>query len=219
MNILFVSATEFEIEPLVRELRFVGMGGDRLKKYAYRNLNVDVLVTGLGMTATAFYLGKFLNNGYDCSINIGLAGSFSADLEIGAVVNVVQDCFSELGAEDGDLFIPVAEMNLATENQETNLSRIKNTVLENIPKVSGITVNTVHGNETSIDAAFGRFHPNVESMEGAAFLLACRLENIPCTQIRAISNLVEKRNRAAWKIPLAIEALNKKAHEILNAFP
>jgi futalosine hydrolase len=53
-------------------------------------------------------------------------------------------------------------------------------------------------------------------MEGAAFMFVCELENIPYVQIRAVSNYVEKRNREAWNIPLAIVNLNKQVFEIID---
>jgi futalosine hydrolase len=53
-------------------------------------------------------------------------------------------------------------------------------------------------------------------MEGAAFFYACRQFNIPCLQIRAVSNYVEKRNRDNWDIPLAIKNLNNFAIELVN---
>jgi futalosine hydrolase len=57
----------------------------------------------------------------------------------------------------------------------------------------------------------------VESMEGAAFMFACEIEDIPYVQIRAISNYVEKRNKEGWNIPLAIENLNRKIMEIIDS--
>jgi futalosine hydrolase len=218
MTILLVAATEFEIAPLIRELSFLHEGKGTLRSCQFKKLDVDVLITGVGMTATAFSLGKAFCKWYDCVINLGLAGSFNDNLEIGSVVNVYQDHFSELGAEDGDAFIPVAAMNLGAENEISNTSSISNSVLAGIPRVNGITVNTVHGNNTSIDKIIKRLHPITESMEGAAFLFACQIEQLPCAQIRSISNRVERRNRPAWNIPLAIENLNVKALEILNAF-
>jgi futalosine hydrolase len=75
----------------------------------------------------------------------------------------------------------------------------------------------VHGNEESIREIEKRTPAQVESMEGAAFLYACRLENVPCMQIRAISNYVEKRNRSKWKIELAQSNLAEACHKILNS--
>jgi futalosine hydrolase len=46
-------------------------------------------------------------------------------------------------------------------------------------------------------------------MEGGAFLYACLSENIPCIQIRSISNYVAPRNSAEWDIKKAVQTLNK----------
>ncbi len=52
-------------------------------------------------------------------------------------------------------------------------------------------------------------------MEGAAFFYACREAQVHYVQIRAVSNYVEKRNRDAWQIGLAIKNLNTFAAELL----
>ena len=82
--------------------------------------------------------------------------------------------------------------------------------------MSAITVSTAHGNTASIARVVERFRPQVESMEGAAFMYACLIHQVPFAQVRAVSNLVEKRNRAAWKMPEAIEALNGTARKIIG---
>jgi futalosine hydrolase len=82
--------------------------------------------------------------------------------------------------------------------------------------VSAITVNTVHGNERSIARVGERFDPQVESMEGAAFMYACRIQGVPFAQVRAVSNVVERRNRDAWKLPEAIRNLADTALKILD---
>src|SRR5688500_15548027 len=102
MNILIVTATAFEAAPLAEAMNLVpGRSADgKLRQFTYGKHEVHILCTGIGMTATAFYLGKTLGDQYDLAINLGLAGSFSRNLEIGSVVNVYSDRFSELGAED-----------------------------------------------------------------------------------------------------------------------
>ena len=82
-------------------------------------------------------------------------------------------------------------------------------------KVKSITVNTVHGNENSIQEIVKRLNPDVESMEGAAVFQACKEFVIPCMQIRAISNKVEKRNKSNWDMPLAIKNLNIAVENII----
>jgi futalosine hydrolase len=212
VKILLVAATLPEIKPLMDHMGLDTGDTDTM----YKGLELEVLITGVGMTATAFHLGRMLDEGWDFALNFGLAGSFNDNLEIGAVVNIIQDYFAELGAEDGEEFIPMDRMNLGTGTEELNESLIVSRVLDYIPRVCGITVNTVHGKETSIEKVFQLYHPYTESMEGAAFLMACRLAEVPCAQIRAISNKVERRNRENWNIPLAIANLNRTAIEILE---
>jgi len=82
--------------------------------------------------------------------------------------------------------------------------------------VSGITVNTVHGNERSIAAITERFMPQVETMEGAAFMSACLMHRVQFAQVRAVSNLVERRNRESWKMAEAIRNLSVSALRIID---
>jgi futalosine hydrolase len=217
MKILIVSATRFEISPLLEQMELIADTGGKLVNCKYREMEIDFLITGAGMVVTAFYAGKILNDSYDVAFNIGICGSFNRNINIGDIVNVYEDCFSELGAEDGAEFITLQELNLeGVTTIINNKYGSLNSVIEMLPKVNGITVNKVHGNENSIEKVFQKFHPMVESMEGAAFMFACEIEDIPYAQIRAVSNYVEKRNKEAWNIPLAIENLNKKVIEVLN---
>jgi futalosine hydrolase len=181
--------------------------------------DVDVLVAGLGMVATAYAMGKTLvEKKYDAAINLGVAGSFNHNINIGDVVNVYQDCFAELGAENGADFIPINQMGLSANNTVDNVGNaLSNTFIELIPKITGITVNTVHGNDASIAAVYKRFRPYVETMEGAAFLYACKQANLQCLQLRSISNYVELRDKSKWNMPLAIENLNRKAIEVIES--
>jgi futalosine hydrolase len=206
VKILAVSATEAEITAV--------------KKFAaeQKNAFIDVLITGVGGVATAYAVTKQLKQvKYDAALNFGIAGSFDKSIQLGTVVNVMYDCFADLGAEDGENFLSLAEMGLEGISELSNLPGITNPVLSAIPKVSAITVNKVHGSEESIAKTKRRYQPQTESMEGAAFLYCCMMEKIPCAQIRAVSNYVERRNKNNWNISLAIENLNKKAVEILEA--
>jgi futalosine hydrolase len=171
------------------------------------------------MVATAYYTGKIIDDTFDAAFNVGICGSFNKYLEIGTVVNVYEDVFSELGAENGADFLSMDELALTATTKITNFKYgAINQILELLPKVNGITVNTVHGNEENINKVFDKFHPMVESMEGAAFMFVCENENIPYAQIRSVSNFVELRNKDKWNIPLAIDNLNKKLIEIIDYF-
>ncbi len=224
MNILLVSATYLEIEPLLTHFKFINQSNQKLRHYEFKNHHIDVLIPGVGMTFTAYWLGKTLTSiRYDVAINVGLAGTFDDAVEIGEVVSVISDRISELGAEDGEKFLSLIDMDLLEDEdfelqngEMINTIPIENKCAETLKKVKGITVNTTHGDENSIEKVKNLFQPQVESMEGAAFLYACLLEGISCLQIRAISNKVERRNKDNWDIKLAVKNLTEKSLEILK---
>jgi futalosine hydrolase len=231
MRILVVFATKEEAGPLISEFGRQ-TGGLELEatrhskifknKSDIENSNSEILITGVGMVATAFALGKHLAaNKYDLAINFGIAGSFDRDIELGELVEINRDTFAELGAEDDAEFLPIEEMGFgeATFYPSKKLADLYNLFNNfNLKTAAAITVNTVHGNETSIKNVAERLNPQIESMEGAAFFYACREMNVPCLQIRAVSNYVEKRNRDNWKIGLAIKNLNTFAVEFLKLY-
>ena len=78
-------------------------------------------------------------------------------------------------------------------------------------------MNTVHGNDSSIAAVVQRYQPEVESMEGAGFMYACLVEGVPFAQVRAVSNVVERRNRDAWKLKEAVDSLGVTTLKILDS--
>lgn len=218
MKILIVAATKFELNPLLNQLRINAFSeNSRVINCTYKQLEIDCLITGVGMVATAYFTAKILDENYDLAVNMGICGTFNSNLELGSVVNIYEDCFAEMGAEDGDLFLTMDDLKLEAVTSINNQHQgTISEVIELLPKVNAITVNKVHGNERSIQEVFARLHPTVESMEGAAFMFTCEQEQIPYLQIRAVSNLVERRNRNNWNIPLAIENLNKKIIEFLD---
>jgi futalosine hydrolase len=224
MRILVVAATDPEVSVLVRKLGRVRQQRDRLAEYVCADHSVHILTTGVGMVATAAWCSRELSaSRYDLALNVGLCGSFDLSLVPGTVVHVVSDCLPELGAEDGDRFVSLEELGLEDRlDARSGCAQLRNPappkigVLERLPKAKGITVNTVHGHERSIAAVVERLHPQVESMEGAAFMYACLMHEVPFAQIRAVSNVVERRKRGAWKVQEAIDALGETAFEVMT---
>ena len=225
MKILVVAATREEIGPLLEgvldcELWVVG----EEKKHNIQNQTTDnrqpttdVLITGVGMTATAFALGRHLaTNQYDLAVNLGIAGSFDRNIALGTVVEVVEDTFTELGAEDDARFITLDDLGFGRTIYKTDARIADYYPPQALWQVTAATVNTVHGEDASITKLHQRINPQLESMEGAAFFYACEQAGLPALQIRAVSNYVEKRNRDAWNIGLAVKNLNTFAAEVLS---
>lgn len=223
MRILVVAATAGEVAPLVAAIGLPPASA-AITSGAHGGRSVDLLVTGVGMVATAAHCSTTLaQRQYDLALNVGVCGSFNPAFSPGTVVHVVSDCLPELGAEDGDAFLTIQELGLLGDNQFPFIGgRLVNqkppsiAALATLPAAHGMSVNTVHGRDSSIAAVLARFHPDVESMEGAAFMYSCLLAGVRFAQVRAVSNRVERRNRSAWSLSSAIEALAASAARILE---
>ena len=224
MRVLVVAATAAEIAPFVSKLTSIGERRGRLAPFRRGSNQIDVLTTGVGMVATATWCARALSTRhYDQAFNIGVCGTFDRTLALGTVVHVTTDRLAELGAEDGDRFLSVHDLGLLDANELpfvagrlVSIAPSGNAPLRALPAVNGITVNTVHGDDASIARVVERFAPQVESMEGAAFMYACVVHGVLFAQVRAVSNVVERRNRDAWNLPEAIRALNAAALEIID---
>ncbi|HJP91628.1 MAG TPA: futalosine hydrolase [Pyrinomonadaceae bacterium] len=224
MRILIVAATHSEITPFAAHLHERSRTGPNVKQYEHAQHQIAILTTGIGMVATAAWCSQFLTqDAYDIALNFGVCGSFDRDIEPARVIHVTSDLIAELGAEEDEDFLTAQEMKLLevdesplTNGRLVNASPPKSATLAALATVDGITVNTAHGNERSIAAVVSRFHPQVESMEGAAFMYACIIHRVPFAQIRAVSNFVEKRNREAWKFIDAIRNLTEAGLRILE---
>lgn len=170
-------------------------------------LDVTVLITGVGMVNTAFWMGKISDKKFDYILNAGICGAFDRSIKIGEVLNIMNDTISELGAQDDAAFIKYEALNLGGTNSFYNPSTTVG-LISGLRKVSAITVNTVHGNAAAIEHTLKLYSPEVESMEGAAFFRGCEGISASWFQIRAVSNYVEKRDKSKWDLPTAIKNLN-----------
>ncbi|MDX9947438.1 MAG: futalosine hydrolase [Bacteroidales bacterium] len=211
LRILVVSATQTESEILK----------------AVNGIDLIPLVTGVGAVATAWTLTRYLcvEQLPDLAVNIGIAGSFNSDIQPGEVVMPVSDCFADAGAEDRSGFLSLSEAGL--QDPDELPFRSGRIIAENrfvyaasafLRPVSAITVNTATGSLPTIDRLSEMYHPDIETMEGAAFFYVCSREKIPFMSLRAVSNMVEPRDREKWNIGLALANLSVKLNEILLLF-
>jgi futalosine hydrolase len=224
MKLLFVFATHSEAEPLLKHLGFNSGSRSNYISADLSNHRVDVLITGAGMVALTFALTKHLSNQiYHASINAGICGSFNKSLKPGTIVNVSEDRFADMGAQDGNRFIDMFGLGLIKKTdfpfeggKLVAKHPLKMKSISSLKKAKGITVNTVHGNESSIQAVKKLYKPDVETMEGAAFFYTCHLHRMNCLQVKAVSNAVEKRNTKKWNIELAVNNLTEWVKKFLE---
>ena len=88
-----------------------------------------------------------------------------------------------------------------------------------LKKVSGLTVNLSSGNASTIQLRKEKYNADIETMEGAALHYVCLQKEIPFIQFRAISNLVEPRNKDNWKMKEAVESYTEAITAFIHQIP
>ncbi|HUQ64978.1 MAG TPA: futalosine hydrolase [Flavitalea sp.] len=215
MYILLVSATENEIRPTYDWLSSV--------KGSVNNNEIEVLITGIGSTATAYALTRqLLWRSPEMVIQAGIGGSFSNDYPPESVVFISEEVFADLGSFQDGGFTDIFDLGLAgTDDHPFTNRKLVNAQLEQwvkygLPFVSGATLNCISSNRDQVEWIKRIYTPVIESMEGAALHYACLMEHIPFIQLRAVSNFAGERNKDNWKLKEAIAVLNEKLRRILG---
>ena len=223
MRILVVAATQFEILPL---LEFLSQNFKQKSNTYYQKdkLEIQVLITGIGLMHTAFALAWVLRgNPMDWALHLGIAGALNTNLKIGDVLNIISEQQADWGVEEanGEL-TDFFDLQLTDWNQTPYINgKLYNPNIGDfdfLPTARALSVNKVHGTTQSIAKLKTKYEADIETMEGAAFFYSCLVAKIDFLQIRSISNYVEERDKENWNIPLAVENLNKTAQSLLEVF-
>jgi futalosine hydrolase len=222
---LLVAATGFEVRPTLDHfgcnsphLEGLGRPGATFECNLF-----DCLVTGVGQLQCSAHLANHLAaKRYKYVIQAGVAGSFSSSFPKCSVVRVTEELLGDLGAESGDTFLDIAQMNLLPNEG----SPFRGGVLKvsepycarvlGLPGVRSVTVNRTLANPRSIEWIRDRFKPDIVNMEGAALFYVCSLKSVPFIELRAISDMVGPRDKSAWDIPGAVQALNSHIITLLE---
>lgn len=225
-KILLVAATESEVEILIKSFIPLANKNENVKHFNFEKREIDVIVTGVGMVATTFHLARLELSVYDLVVNVGIAGSYNRNIAIGQSALVISDCFAELGADFGEKFVSVYQMDFSKRYREPFMNEkgvmqndfaYDNSFIEQLPKASAVTVNMMNVDESRIKKVLDYYSPDLESMEGAAVFYTCMKQKVPCLQIRSVSNYIEPRTLSNWNIPFAISSLNKLLKEVIQS--
>ncbi|MEJ2667577.1 MAG: futalosine hydrolase [Deinococcales bacterium] len=144
------------------------------------------------------YLGSFLSN--------GMAAVAASELHI--------DCGAGEGAAWQDLRalgLPLLAGPPALFNQiptDPGLSRALADAA-GLPVVPFATSERVTADFDESERLQSAFDVAIESMEGAAAAQVCAARGVPFAEVRAVSNVVGERNRAAWDVPGAIRCIGR----------
>ena len=212
---LVTAATRFEMEPF---------------RAACRQKGVHRLITGVGPVETAVRLMAWLHDfSGQCRgvLNFGAGGGYfdpggkpAADLldiclaekevfgDLGVYLDGRIERITGKGLEVPDSFVMDAEM------LEVAARALR---VRQIPFVRGnfVTVNCTSGTAVRGKALAKQHSAICENMEGAAVARVCREFNLPCLEVRCISNLVEDRDTSRWKLKDACRRSGEAAAAII----
>lgn len=213
MQITLVSATEREIQKTL----------DLFPTWnSFKNIKINHLVTGIGLVSTTYSITKFLqNNRPDLMIQAGIAGCYDKQIPLGSTFLVNKECIADLGVMENHSWKDAEVLGFVKPDQNLLVNSMLNccqnaSQILNLPIVNGASVNEISTDAQFIQATIQRYHPMVESMEGAAFHYTCIHENISFLQIRSVSNYIGERDKKNWKFEISIETLNKHVAEYIN---
>lgn len=175
----------------------------------------EVIAAGVGpaaaatATATALARADAAGTPFGLVVSAGIGGGFAPAAPLGTVAVAEAIVAADLGAETDAGFVPVAELGFGT-SQHLPPAGLSRRVAQALGAVYGpvLTVSTVTGTAERA-AGLTRRHPTAvaEAMEGFGVAEAAAAANVPVLEIRAVSNAVGPRDRAAWRIGDALAAL------------
>ncbi|WP_339220899.1 futalosine hydrolase [Paenibacillus sp. FSL H8-0332] len=200
-RVLIVTAVAAEREAVLR-----GLAGSR---------RFDVIAAGAGTAAAAAGTAAALAAGsYGCVISAGIGGGFPGRAPVGSLVVASEMLDAALGAETPEGFRSAAELGFGSVSVPAPGAAVQ--ALAAALAAAGLTVST--GTVLTVSTATGTAgtaaalaarHPEAaaEAMEGHGVAVAAQALGIAALELRAISNPVGPRDRAAWKINEALDAL------------
>ncbi|MFD7133990.1 futalosine hydrolase [Streptomyces sp. NPDC059894] len=175
----------------------------------------DLLAAGVGPALAAASVSAALTAAaldgrrYGLVVSAGIAGGFPPDAPVGSLVLADLITAADLGAETADGFLPVTELGFGTVTHVPPRSLVRRAAAATGARTGVIlTVSTVTGTAARAAALRAR-HPRAlaEAMEGFGVAEAAAAHGTAVLEIRAVSNPVGPRDRAAWRIADALDAL------------
>jgi futalosine hydrolase len=216
MRILVATAVPVERDAVARAfpgpVREVPLPGVLLQRLPG---GYDLLAAGVGpalaaaSTATALTVAALQDAPYDLVVSAGIGGGFLPHAPLGSLVVADEITAADLGAETAEGFVPVTELGFGTVTHRPPESLVRDVVAATGARVGTVvTVSTVTGTAERAAELLAR-HPRAlaEAMEGFGVAEAAATHRVPVLEVRAVSNAVGPRDRAAWRIPDALAAL------------
>ncbi|MER6997606.1 futalosine hydrolase [Streptomyces sp. NPDC000410] len=244
MRVLVVTAVAAEADSVLaglpgRTTAHTLPGGRPLRRCAGAGATVDVLAAGVGPAAAAAGTAAALTASayesarapgpvsdmaygpyepcapYDLVVSAGIGGGFQPAAPLGSIVVADAIVGADLGAGTPEGYLSVEELGFGRSVHVP--SPLSKRIAQALDAVYGpvLTVSTVTGTAERAAELTGR-HPGAaaEAMEGFGVAEAAAAHGVPVAEIRAVSNAVGPRDRAAWRIGEALAALRRAFEQL-----
>ncbi|MCP4349191.1 MAG: futalosine hydrolase [Desulfobacterales bacterium] len=229
IDILISVATEGEAAGIVGLVEKAGVsyvGARKIFSGYLEKKPVRILVTGPGIVNTVQALTAAVENSRpSLIIQTGCAGAFKeAGLRVGDIGIATEEIDSHLGIEPENENSPLTDIpfslmtkdNLEIKNRYPVNRELADSAFDAVRQVFKInkiqvkkgpfvTVSTITATDKRAKRLFEQFGACMEQMEGSGAAHLAIHYDIPFLEIRAASNLVGKRDRSSWNLPLAFE--------------
>ncbi|WP_419720005.1 futalosine hydrolase [Paenibacillus illinoisensis] len=158
--------------------------------------------------------GAGLTPAYTLVISAGIGGGFPGRADVGSLVVADAMVAADLGSQTPDGFLSVDELGFGSSRVAADAAlaaRLRHELQRAGHAVSGgtaVTVSTATGTaETAAELLRRVPDATAEGMEGFGVATAAKQFGVPALELRAISNAVGPRDRDAWRIKDALDAL------------
>jgi futalosine hydrolase len=203
MTVLVVTAVEAEAAAFARELPATS------RPALIRAVGVGPAAAAAG-TARLLALAEAAGTPYRAVLSVGIAGGWADAAPVGATVIGTASIAADLGADSPDGFLPVDTLGFGSASVPVD-AELFAAVRAALPgAVTGpvLTVSTVTGTAEGARALRER-HPSAvaEAMEGYGVGVAAAQAGVAFVEVRTVSNPIGPRDRGAWQLGTAFEAL------------
>jgi futalosine hydrolase len=193
-------ATPVEGERLVRVL-----GGARGR---VSGREVVLLRTGVGPVNAAHALTLLLaRERARAVVACGVGGAYPGTLGVLDVACAETETYADLGATSAAGFLDMEKLGFPVIERDPPLfNRLPLSIFPAGRRAGFATRTTCTGTDAEAREIAARTGAALESMEGAAIVHVCLRLGVPVGEIRAVSNAVGNRDRAAWRVREAAAA-------------
>lgn len=187
-------AADVEGDRLVRRL-----GGTRGR---VGRQEIVLLRTGVGPVNAAHALTlQLARERADAVVACGVGGAYANTLNLLDVACAETEIYADLGAETPDGFLDMSQLGFpVVEGEPPLFNQLPLSLFPSPRRVPFATCTTCTGTDTKGREIAARTGAAIESMEGAALVHVCLRLGVPVGELRAVSNVVGNRDRAAWRL-------------------